>query len=414
MIRFFVRHPTAANLLMIAFLVVGALTTPHILRETQPDFAPSEVEVRILYRGATAQEVEEVVCRRVEDAIDGINFVKEVRADAREGIASIIVEMTDDGDIQTFLGDIQTEVDAIDDFPEEVEDPIISELGRTDPVLSLLVSGPMSVPDLKAYSEDLKDRMQEAGVSLIKIEGFSDHQLRVSLSDAALRRIGLSAAQVAERIAAQSRDIPLGTIETRERDILLRFVDQRRTPETLEKLVILATPEGGEVRLGDVAKIEDLFERDEDKIMAGGERNALLRIEKSKTQDAIRVAQKVKAFVKDEREHHPQIKLTITQDQTNILRDRLTMLITNGIQGLLLVFVTMWLFFNVRISFWVAMGLPVSFLGAFMLVPHVGLSINMFTMVGLLMALGLLMDDAIVIAENVMVHRQEGKSPVSE
>lgn len=413
MIRFFARHPTAANLLMISFLVAGALTAPHILRETQPDYAPSEVEIRILYPGATAQEVEEVVCRRVEDAVDGISFVKEVRADAREGVASIVVEMAEDGHIQTFLNDIETEVDAIDDFPEEVEEPVIGELGRTDPVMSLLVSGPVSVPDLKTYCEDLKDRMKEEGISLIEIEGFSDHQLRVSLSDAALRRLGLSAARVAERIAAQSKDIPLGTIETRERDILLRFVDQRRTPEALERLVIMAGREGGEIRLGDIARVEDLFELDEDKIMTGGWRNGLLKIEKSKTQDAIRVAQKVKAFVEEERERHPQMKLTITRDETNILKDRLNMLITNGVQGLLLVFVTMWLFFNIRISFWVAMGLPVSFLGAYILVPHLGLSINMFTMVGLLMALGLLMDDAIVIAENIMAHRQRGKSPVA-
>jgi multidrug efflux pump subunit AcrB len=412
MIGFFARHPTAATLFMSVFLVVGALTTPHILRETQPDFAPTEVEIRTRYPGATAQEVEEVVCRRVEDAIDGINFVKEVRSDAREGVASTIVEMSAEGDIQTFLSDIETEIDAVDDFPQEVERPVISELGRTDPVLSLLVSGPMNVPDLKAYCEDLKDRMQEAGISLIKIEGFSDHQLRVALYDAALRRIGLSAAQVAERIAAQSRDIPLGIIETRERDILLRFVDQRRTPEALERLVILAGPEGGELRLGDIARVENLFELDEDKIMKGARRNALLKIEKSKTQDAIRVAQKVKALVTEERDRHPQMELTITQDETTILRDRLNMIITNGIQGLLLVFVTMWLFFNVRISFWVAMGLPASFLGAFILVPHLGLSINMFTMVGLLMALGLLMDDAIVIAENIMAHRQRGKPPI--
>lgn len=413
MIHFFARHPTAANLLMVAFLVAGGLTAPHILRETQPDFAPTEVEIRIRYPGATAHEVEEVVCRRVEDAIDGINFVKEVRSDAREGIASIIVEMSTEGNIQTFLSDIETEINAIDDFPPEVERPVISQLGRTDPVLSLLVCGPMNVPDLKVYCEDLKDRMQEAGVSLINIEGFSDHQLRVSLSDAALRRVGLSAAQVAARIAAQSKDMPLGTIETRERDILLRFVDQRRTPEALENLIILAGPEGGELRLGDIAKVEDLFERDEEKIMKDGRRNALLKIEKSKTQDAIRVAQKVKDLINDERERHPQMELTITQDETNILKDRLNMLITNGSQGLLLVFVTMWLFFNVRISFWVAMGLPVSFLGAFILVPRLGLSINMFTMVGLLMALGLLMDDAIVIAENIMAHRQRGKSPLA-
>ena len=412
MIRFFAQHPTAASLLMIAFLIAGALTTPHILRETQPEFAPSEVEIRIAYPGATAQEVEEVVCRRVEDALDGIDFVAEIRADAREGAASIVVEMSNKGDIQSFIRDIETGVDAIDDFPPEVENPVIAELGRTDPVISLLVSGPMSEPDLKAYAEDLKERMQEAGVPLIKIQGFSDHQLRVSLSDMALRRLGLSAAQVAGRIAAQSKDLPLGTMETRERDILLRFVEQRRTSDSLAALVILAGPEGGEIRLGDIAKVEDLFERDEDKIMVGGRRNALLIIEKSKTEDAIRVAQTVKAFVEAERARHPQMALIITQDQTNILQDRLDMLISNGLQGLALVFITMWLFFNIRVSFWVAMGLPVSFLGAFILVPHLGLSINMFTMVGLLMALGLLMDDAIVIAENIMAHRQRGESPL--
>jgi len=413
MIRFFTGHPTAANLLMIIFLITGAITMPHILRETQPDFSSSEVEINIVYPGATAEEVDEVVCRRVEDAIDKINFVEEVRSDAREGFASIVVEMTGAGDIQTFLRDIETQINGINDFPREVEDPVISELGRTDPVMSLLVSGPVSVPDLKAYCEDMKDRMQEAGISLITIAGFSDHQLRVSLSDAALHRLGLSAAQVADRIAAQNKDMPLGSIKTRERDILLRFVGQKRSPDALSKLIILATPEGGEIRLGEIAMIEDIFELDENIIMAGGQRSALLTIEKTNKQDSIRVAVRVKDFIKDERKRHPQMMLTITQDQTTILADRLKMLISNGIQGLLLVFITMWLFFNIRISFWVSMGLPVSFLGAFILIPHLGLSINMFTMVGMLMALGLLMDDAIVIAENIMAKRQAGKSPIA-
>ncbi len=412
MIRLFTAHPTAANLLMISFLVAGVLSTPHILRETQPDYAPSEVEIRIRYPGATAGEVEEVVCRRVEDALDGISFVEEVRSDAREGLASIVVEMSDAGEILTFLNDIQTEVDAIDDFPAEVEDPIITELGRTDPVMSLLVSGPMSLPDLKAYSEDLKDRMQEAGIPLIDITGFSEHQLRVSLSGDALRRLGQGAAQVAERIAAQSNDMPLGTIETRETEILLRFVDQRRTPEELENLVILAGPEGGEVRLGDISRVEDLFEPAEEKVVVGGSRSALLNVCKTKEQDSIRIAEQVKAFIRDERLRRPRVELTVTQDQTGILEDRLEMLLKNGVQGLILVFAVLWLFFGGRISFWVALGLPVSFLGAFILVPHLGLSINMFTMVGMLMALGLLMDDAIVIAENIMAHRHRGKSPL--
>lgn len=413
MIRFFAGHPTSANLLMLAFLIAGIISIPRVLRETQPDFAPSEVEIRIPYPGATAREVADGICRRVEDALDSVAFVEEIRADAREGVASIVLEMATNGDFQVFKDDIETQIDTIDDFPEEVEEPVISELGRTDPVISLLVSGPLRPADLKTYAENLKERMQEAGIALVTIKGFSERQFRVSLAEEALRRLGINTAEVVQRIAEQSRDIPLGTVETGERDILLRYVDQRRTAESLEQLVMVATPEGGEVLLGDIGVVEDTFKLAEDKIMMNGRPQALLAIEKTKTEDAIRLAEKVRAFVTKEAQLHPQMQLSFTQDQTDILVDRLNMLIGNGVQGLLLVFLVMWVFFNVRVSFWVIMGLPVSFLGAFVLVPHLGLSINMFTMVGMLMAIGLLMDDAIVIAENIMTKSTQGKAPLS-
>ncbi len=413
MIRFFAGHPTAANLLMLAFLVAGILSVPRVLRETQPDFAPGEVEIRIAYPGATAQEVADGICRRVEDAMDSVTFIEEIRADAREGVAVIVLEMAPDGDFQVFKDDIETQIDAIDDFPEEVEEPVITELGRTDPVISLLVSGPLSPADLKSYALNLKERMQETGIALVAIKGFSERQFRVSLSEAALRRLGISAADVVRQIAAQSRDIPLGVVETDQRDILLRYVDQRRTADSLERLVIVATPEGGEVLLGDIAVVEDTFEAAEDKVMMNGNRQALLAIEKATSEDAIRLAAEVKAFVAKEAQLHPEMELVLTQDQTSILVDRLNMLVSNGVQGLLLVFLVMWLFFNVRVSFWVILGLPVSFLGAFVLVPHLGLSINMFTMVGMLMAIGLLMDDAIVITENIMTKRMQGEAPLS-
>lgn len=413
MIRFFAGHPTAANLIMALFMIVGLISLPRVMRETMPDFAPSEVEIRIRYPGATAEDVEEAVARRIEDAVDDVHYVHEIRSDSREGLSITIVEMAENGDFQTFFNDIERGIDAIDDFPDQVEEPIIEELGRTDLVLGLLVSGPLSTPDLKAYSEDLKDRMQEAGLALIDIEGFSEHQLRVALNEAELRRAALTVPMVADAIAAQSRDMPLGTIETRERDILLRFDDQRRTPEELERLVVWAGPEGAEIRLGEIAAVEDLFELEEQKITANGRRCALLNIRKTKAEDTIRIADRAKAFIEDERQRHPQLNFTISQDESLILVDRLNMLVSNGIQGLILVFLVMWVFFNVRVSFWVAMGLPVSFLGAFLIAPQLGLSINMFTMVGLLLALGLLMDDAIVIAENIAAHRQQGKSALA-
>ena len=413
MITYFAKHPTAANLLLLFFLVIGILTLSDIRRETFPDFSPSELQIRVPYPGATAEEVEEAVCRRVEDAIDGVNFVKEIRSEAREGLAVITAEMDDAGDPRTFIDDIDKEVNAISDFPSEVEDPIITELGKTDPVVSIIVSGPMSIPDLKAYCEDLKNRMQEAGLSLIDIKGFSDHQFRVEVSDTALRRLNMSVAQLADMISAQNIDLPAGAIEAPDRDIMVRFVDQKRSIHELEKLVIKAGKKGAEILLGDVAVIHDTFDLAEDKIMVNGSRGAILNVKKTKQQDTIRIADKVKAFVKEELQRHPQINLTITQDNSIILIDRMQMLIKNGWQGLILVFLTMWLFFNLRISFWVVLGLPVSFLGAFFFLPSLNLTINMMTMVGLLLALGLLMDDAIVITENIAVHRRRGKRPLA-
>jgi multidrug efflux pump subunit AcrB len=410
MINYFARHPTAANLMMALFWAIGILALPGIQRETMPDFSPSEVEVRALYPGAVAEEVEEAVCFRLEDALDGIENVEEIRSDAREGVAAVTVKMSEDGIFQTFLADIEKAVDAIDDFPDEVEDPVITELGKTDLVLSILVSGPMSVPDLKAYCEDLKARIKEIGISLVDIEGFSDHQLLVELSADALRLFNLSVPQVAERIRQQNIDLPAGVMETGQQDIMLRFTDRRRKPLELEQLVILADRKGAEVRLEDIGRVTDRFELDEDKIMMEGQRTAILKISKMKSQDTIRVADTVNTFIEEERLRYPQVKLIITQDQSVILIDRIKMLIENGWQGLLLVFLTMWLFFSLRVSFWVAMGLPATFLGAFFFLPYLNLTINMLTLVGLLLALGLMMDDAIVIAENIAAHRQRGKA----
>ncbi len=413
MIHYFARHPTAANLLTVALVAMGLLTAANLRRETFPDIAPSEVQVQAVYRGATPAEVEEAVCQRIEDAIDGVRFVKEVRADAREGVALITIEMAEGGDFTTFLADIQTEVDAIDDFPEDVEDPIVTQQGVTDPVLAIVVSGPMTPPDLKAYCEDLKDRLQLLpDISLVDIQGFSDHQLRVELSAEGLLRYGLSAADVAQVIQRQSVDLPAGLLETSQHELLIRFVEQRRTPAELEDLVIVAGAGGAEVRLGDLAEVKDVFELAEETVTLDGRRAAIVRIEKTKNQDMIRVADAVKQLVDDQRRRYPAVDLRVTQDTSTLVQDRLRMLLRNGWQGITLVMLTMWLFFSFRLSFWVVLSVPVSFLGAFFFMTWCGLTINMITMVAMLLALGLLMDDGIVIAENIAAQLSRGVKPM--
>jgi hydrophobic/amphiphilic exporter-1 (mainly G- bacteria), HAE1 family len=413
MIRYFAAHPTGANLLLLFLTVLGLSALPSLKRETFPDFTPKEIEVRVPYPGASAEDVEEALCRRLEDAIDVVSDVAEVRCQALESVAIAVAKMTHAADFSRFLDDIKSEVEAIDDFPEQVELPVIRQLGRMDQVVSIAVTGPMSTTDLKAYAEELKDRIKQLPtVSQVTISGFSQHQLQVRVSKAVLKRHELGISDLANAISRQSIDLPAGTIETRDRDYLVRFTDQRRSLQKLEDLIVIGSQKrGGEIRLGDIADVTDRFELDEDKVLFKGERAALLQITKTKAEDTLDVVKAIKTFIEQERQRAPPgVRFTLTQDISSIVSDRLRMLVKNGLQGLILVFLVMWLFFQIRFAFWVAMGLPVSFLGGLFLMFVFGQSINMISMVALLIGVGLLMDDAIVIAENIAAHLKKGKS----
>ena len=336
MIRFFAEHPTAANLLMALFLISGLAALPRLRRETMPDFSPSEVEIRVQFPGASAEDVEEAIAQRIEDALDDISHIEEIRVDARESLCITTVEMSNNGDFQVFFNDIERAIDAIDDFPADTEKPVVQELGRTDHVLGVIISGPVDAAGLKDYSEDFKDRLQESGLPLVDIAGFSERQFRVSLSERALRRSGLSVPAVANAIASQNRDLPLGTIESRDQDILIRLTDQRRSADELKNIVVRATTSGALVRLGDIAEIADVFAINEDRIEHHGRRAALLSIRKNKQDDSIRIAKRAKALIQAESRRQPLLSFTITQDESIILQDRLDMLLSNGVQGMLL------------------------------------------------------------------------------
>ena len=414
MIRYFAAHPTAANLLMVAFLVIGLFAAPTLQRETFPRIEPRQVEIRVIYPAARPEEVEESVCQRIEDAVDGINNVAEVTCEAREGLGRAVVEMAEGSSLDRFFADVKTEVEAIDDFPEEIDRPTVRQLGRTDFVASVAVTGPRTMPDLKAYAEELKTRMLRwGGIPKIDIKGFSDHQIRIELKDTALRQYGLSVADIADTIRRQSLDLPAGTIQSTERDILLRFADERKRAYEFLDLVVVSGAQGGEIRLGDIATVTDRFDLAEDKIVFNGRPAALLEVTKTENDDTLEVIDAIDAFLENERQAAPgEVALVVTNDISSIVRDRLNLLLKNGSQGLALVFVTLWLFFGLRYSFWVAAGLPVAFLGATFLMAVTGYSINMLTMVGLLIVIGILMDDAIVIAENVATERAKGKEPL--
>lgn len=410
MIRYFIAHPTAANLLMVSIILVGLLALPKLQRDTFPVIPATEVEVRVSYPGASAVDVEEGICQRIEEVVDVIADLKEVRCDARENIAITVAQMRSGADMGEFYNDLKSAVDAIDSFPEKAETPTITEMERTATVASIAITGEMATADLWAYAEQIRGRIQQdRRIAQVRLQGFSEQEIAIELSKYALQRHNLTISDITTAISQQSVDLPAGTMETQQNNLLIRFADQRRTPAEFANLVVLAGEGGGEVRLGDIATIDYRFEVAEDKVLFNGQRAALLEISKTTSQDALRVMDAIKEHLTQEQQRAPRgVQLEISQDVTSNITDRLRILKDNGLMGLILVFLSMWAFFSLRYAFWVTMGLPVSFLGAIFVMDLLGYTINMITMVALLVAIGLLMDDAIIISENIATKVRKG------
>ena len=414
MIAWFTRHPTAANLLMLVLVLLGAIGLPRLQRETYPEFEASALSVSASLPGADAEVMDQDVVARIEDVLGGMEGIASLSSSSREGGASVTIEAEDGFETETLLTDVRSAVESIRDFPEGMEEPTVTLRTRTRPVLTVAVTGPMSGQDLLLYLERLKRRLlAHEGISQVTVAGFSTHQLRIRLDADALARHGLDVQTIGTAIAAQSLDSPIGSLETRAGSLLVRYADRRTTPEALADVVVATAIDGGEIRLGAVAEVEDAFAVDEEQTYFNGQRAGMLVVGKASTEDSLEVRAAVQEFLEEQERLKPDgVKLSITNDSTAVIEDRLALLLTNGVQGLLLVFVTLWIFFELRLAFWVAAGLPVSFLGALWLMQQTGQTLNMMTMMGLLVALGLLMDDAIVLAENVASHLARGARPL--
>ncbi len=413
MIRYFAMHPTAGNILMMAIIAIGLFSLTNLNKESFPLLDPSKVKVTIAYPGANPADVEDGICNRLEDATDGISFLKEQSCDARNNVAIVTLEMQQAGDIDAFYNDIKAAVDGIPDFPEETEDAIIEQLGRISLVANVAITSKnLTTSELKALTEEYRTRLLANHlIPIVSVSGFSTHQLQILIHPDTMLKYQLSVQDIANLVATQAVELPAGVLEGHETLYQIRFDNVRKSTEELADLVILSTPGGGEVKLGDIARIKETFEKLEQRIELNGHPAGLLIISKNTTDDTLEVFDAVKNFVETENKILPKgTQLTITQNKAAIVNDRLKLLMKNGWQGLILATLAMFLFFNWRYTFWVALGLPISFLGGLAVMVMFGITINMISMIALLMAIGILLDDAIVISESIAHEYKKGKS----
>jgi len=414
MIRYFAAHPTAANILMFVILLLGISALPELNKETFPEINPYKVRVTVNYPGASASEVEEGICNRLEDSTDGISFLEERSCEARDNLGIMVLDMLETGNMQQFIDDITSALDGITDFPDDAEDPVVDELGRTSAVVSVAISADLTASELKALAEYYRYRLLAIpAIPIVEINGFSTHEFSVRIKAETLRRYRLSIQDIANQIRQQALDLPSGILQTDQRWYQIRVENARRSVEQLANLVVLNDARGGRLRLGDIATISDDFSDEELRAELDGRPAALLQVYKNSSDDTLTVFDAVQNFVDRENSLLPDsTRLVITQDSASIVKDRLELLIRNGWQGLLLATFALFLFFSWRYTFWVALGLPISFVGGVLVMSFLGISINMISMVALLMAIGILMDDAIVISESIEHEHRSGKPPL--
>lgn len=403
MISWFTRHPTASNLLLVLFAAIGIAAAPALKRETFPDFRPAEAEILVVYRGASASDVEDAICRRIWDAVEAVENLEELTCQAQDNNARAVATMAETGSADQFINDLRSEVTAVDDFPDESDPPTVRQLHRTDTVASVAIAGDLPLSTLDRYANALEARLSALpDVAEVVKSGLGERQFQITIPRALLEQHGLSASAVRTRIAQQSLDAPLGTLETPGRDISLRLSDERRDIDSLAEIVILANPNGAELHLGDIAQISEDYSPKEEQAFYNGQPALFLQINKTLGADALRVFDNVQDLISREQAMlPPALTVTVVQDMTTIIRDRLAMLVKNGVIGLVLVIAVMSLFFRPAYAIWAAFGLPVAFLGAFAVMAVTGLSLNMITLVALLMAIGIVMDDSIVISDAI-------------
>ena len=415
MIRYFAEHPTVSNILMMGIIIIGLSSLTKLNKESFPLLKPSKVQVTVMYPGASPSDIEDGICNPIEDATDGISFLNEQECDARDNIAIFTLEMQEAGDIREFTDDIKTEIDAIQNFPANIETPVVKQLGRINAVANIAItSDKLTLSELKALAEYYRDRLTAMPeIPIVAVSGFSTHQLQILVRPDTQKKYQLSVQDIANLIAAQALELPVGVLDATDTSYQIKFDNIRKTIDELANLVIINTPAGAEIKLGDIATIEDKFEKPEDGIYLNGKPAALLKISKNTIDDTLKVADALYEFIEQENKVLPAgTQLTVVNDASISVRDRLQLLLKNGWQGLLLATLVLLVFFSWRYTFWIALGLPVSFLGGIAMMVIFGVNINMISMVALLMAIGILMDDAIVLSENIDNEYRKGKSPL--
>ncbi len=402
-IAWFAHNHVAANLLLGLIVLSGLVAVVSMPQKSFPDIDIPIISITVPYLGAAPEEVEQGVCIRIEEELEGVEGVKQIRSNANEGSCTLSVELFDDTDTGKALDDVKNRVDAIDTFPVETDKPIVNLVSAVRAVLDIAVTGPTDERTLKIIGQQVRDDMAKLpGITQVELRNTRDYEISIEVSESSLRRNGLSFDNVAQAVRNRSLDLPGGSIKTTGGEILLRTKGQAYWGGEFEQLVLRTAPDGTRLYLKDVATVVDGFADTDQMLRFDGKPAALIRVSRIGNQDIINITQVVRAYLDTAATRVPEgVQLTVWNDGSKLLKDRLDTLLNSARQGFLMVLVVLALFLRPRLAFWVSVGVPVAFLGAIFASYLLGLSIDVISLFGFILVLGILVDDAIVVGENV-------------
>ncbi|SEI59517.1 Multidrug efflux pump subunit AcrB [Allopseudospirillum japonicum] len=407
----FATHKIAANLLMFLLILLGGLALDRLNTQFFPDFELDIVLVQVDWPGASAEDVEQAISRPLEEALQSVNAIEQIFSDARRGTAQLRLEVEEGASLGRVLDEVQQAVDNVRTLPAEAERPSVSQITRYEDIATLLLtsSGPLS--ELRPWVDQMEQSLLQAGIRRVTVRGLPEEEILIEVSIAQLHRLGLTLEQLTQLIRARSQDLPAGIAARKDGAIEIRGLNQQKSAREFMQIPLLQDAQGRLLLLGDIATIKQQAQEDALLIQHQGRAAVELILERTSADDTLAMAEIMQTWVAQTRPTlPPSLELLVYNERWQFLQDRIRLLVNNGLGGLILVILVLFLFLNVRVAWWVAVGIPVSLLATLVVLWVIGGSINMISLFGLIMALGIIVDDAIVVGEDTMAHLQQGES----
>ncbi|MFT5218761.1 MAG: multidrug efflux pump subunit AcrB [Planctomycetota bacterium] len=409
----FARHRVAANLLMAMMILSGVIALSKLNVQFFPTFELDQISVNTSWSGASAEDIENAITIPLEQRLRSIDYLKEMSSTSATGKSEISLEFDENSDMTFALDEVRKQIDDFGNLPGDSETPEVAQLVRYESVARLLISGPTQLSELRLLARQYESELITAGIDKVQIFGLPTQQLKIKVSGEQMRRLGIGLDELAGRIDAESKDLPAGLIGEEDGTREIRSQNQRRSPQDFANLAIVSEPDK-RILLGDIAQIELTHQTGAPTITLDGKKAVVLILRRNESGDSLKSAEILQTWLQQTLPSlPPTIKIQVFNERWELIRDRIMLLLKNGVGGLALVLLILYLFLSARVAFWVAVGIPVSFMATLAVLYLAGGSINMISLFALIMALGIIVDDAIVVGEDAQAHFDMGEDPLT-